>query len=151
MDLTIAARKALAGKWAVKYGLDPLLVCSVAHQESSWYPWAVRFEPAFLQRYIHPVLPESPTTLELTKAMSFGLMQIMGETAIEMGWRGRALTELCDPDTGLDYGCRKLKRCLDAHSGDVRAALLAYNGGSEPKYPDLVLHWRTVYETGVMQ
>ena len=54
-------------------------------QESGWNTFAVRFEPAFEARYIKPALPSAPTTLELTKAMSFGLMQMMGEVAIEFG------------------------------------------------------------------
>lgn len=142
-------RKALAKKWATKYGIDPLLVCCVIHQESTWYQWAVRFEPAFLKRYIHPAHPEAPTTSELTKAMSFGLMQVMGETAIEFGFTGRSLLELCDPDVGLDFGCRKLKHCLDICSGDVDQALLKYNGGGDPNYPNLVARWRSIYDTVV--
>ena len=71
MDLsTNDARLALAKKWATKYGLDPLIVCAVIEQESGWNPWAIRFEPAFEQRYIKPALPTAPTTRELTEAMS---------------------------------------------------------------------------------
>jgi soluble lytic murein transglycosylase-like protein len=135
---TLDARRALGAKYATKHLLDPALVCAVAEQESGWNPWAIRFEPAFERRYIHPTLPEAPTTLELTKAMSFGLMQIMGEVAIELGFAGRFLSELCDPDVGLDYGCKKLRQCFDKHSFDVEA-LLAYNGGGDLTYPDLVL------------
>jgi soluble lytic murein transglycosylase-like protein len=132
------ARLALAGKYATKYGIDPCLVCAVIEQESSWNSFAVRFEPAFEARYIHPAVPAAPTTLELTKAMSFGLMQLMGETAIEFGWAGKFLTELCDPDIGVDYGCRKLAKCLANHPGS-EAALLAYNGGSNVLYGKQVL------------
>ena len=69
MDLsTNDARLALAKKWATKYGLDPLIVCAVIEQESGWNPWAIRFEPAFVQRYIKPAQPTAPTTRELTEA-----------------------------------------------------------------------------------
>jgi len=140
LDLsTIDARKALAGKWAAKYSLDPLIVCAVCEQESGWYPYAVRFEPAFEARYIHPALPAAPTTIELTKAMSFGLMQVMGETAIEFGFTGKSLLELTDPDIGVDYGCRKLQRCFTAAGGDPETSLLRYNGGSAPNYGKEVL------------
>lgn len=135
MDLTILDnRKALAVKHAKAHLLDPALVAAVCEQESDWIPWAVRFEPAFETRYIHPALPAAPTTTELTKAISFGLMQIMGQTAIEFGFTGRFLTELCDPDVGVEYGCRKLRRCCDLHNFNLNAALAAYNGGSNPDY-----------------
>jgi soluble lytic murein transglycosylase-like protein len=134
MDLsTIEARKALVSKWAAKYGLDVAMVCAVCEQESSWNPWAVRFEPAFEARYIKPALTAAPTTKELTEAMSFGLMQIMGQVAIEQGFTGRFLTELCDPEVGIDYGCRKLQKCFATHGADV-TGLLAYNGGGNKDY-----------------
>jgi soluble lytic murein transglycosylase-like protein len=139
MDLsTTSSRLALVSKYAPKYGLQPSLVGAVCEQESDWYPWAVRFEPAFEARYIKPALPQSPSTLQLCEAMSFGLMQVMGEVAIEFGWTGRSLLELCDPDIGVLYGCRKLARCFQSHS-DLEAALLSYNGGSNRNYPSLVI------------
>lgn len=137
---TVPARKELAAKWATKYGLDFPLVCAVAEHESSWNPFAIRFEPAFEARYIKPAIPAMPTTLELTKAMSFGLLQIMGETAMEFGFSGRFLSVLCDPDTGLDFGCRKLQKCFSIH-GDTETSLLAYNGGSDAGYPAAVLQF----------
>jgi soluble lytic murein transglycosylase-like protein len=139
-------RKWLASKWADKYGIDLALICAVAAHESSWNPAAVRFEPAFEARYIKPANPSMPSTRDLTLAMSFGLMQIMGETAVEFGFTGKFLTELCDPDVGLDYGCRKLQKCLNLHGGDVNAGLLAYNGGSDLTYPGAVLQFKNEYE-----
>jgi soluble lytic murein transglycosylase-like protein len=137
LDLTtVQARLALAGKWAG--GLDPAIVCAVCEQESTWNPFAIRFEPAFEARYVRPALPAAPTTLELTKAISFGLMQVMGEVAIELGFAGRFLTELCDPDTGVDFGCRKLRKCF-ASRPDLESSLLAYNGGGDAFYAQQVL------------
>jgi soluble lytic murein transglycosylase-like protein len=123
---------------ALKTSLSPALVCAVCEQESSWNPWAIRFEPAFEARYIKPALPAAPTTRELTKAMSFGLMQIMGETAIELGWTGSFLSELCYPAMGALFGCKKLQQCFGSHP-DREAALLSYNGGGNPAYPSQVL------------
>ena len=144
---TLAARKALAAKYAAKHGLDTALICAVIEQESSWDPFAVRFEPAFEARYIKPAIPNMPTTLEMTKAMSFGLMQLMGETAIEFGWKGKFLTELCDPHTGVDFGCAKLRHCLDISAmGGETTALLIYNGGSNLLYPSQVLARKPTYE-----
>lgn len=142
---TLEARKALAGKWAGKYGLNTAMVCAVIEQESSWNTFAIRFEPLFEERYIHPVVPSMPTTTELSLAMSFGLMQVLGETAKELGFSGRFFSELCDPDTGIDFGCRKLQRCFDVHGAD-EAGLLAYNGGGNPDYGKQVLARVSKYE-----
>ena len=139
MDLsTNDARLALAGKWATKYGLDRFLLCALIEQESGWNPFAVRFEPAFLRNYVKPRDPENPSTREITMACSFGLCQVMGLVAVELGWRGAFLTELSDPDTGIDFGCRKLKQCIESHP-HVDNALLAYNGGGNPLYAEQVL------------
>jgi soluble lytic murein transglycosylase-like protein len=143
---TIPARMSFASHYATQYGIDLTLLCSVVMQESSWNTFAIRFEPAFEARYIKPAIPSMPTTLELTKAMSFGLMQIMGETAIEFGWAGEFLSELCDPDVGMEFGCKKLQSCLTRAAGDVNQALLYYNGGSDPTYPSLVLAWEKDYQ-----
>lgn len=150
---TIEARKQLAQKYASKWNLPVGLVCALCEHESSWNPWATRFEPAFEARYVKPALPSMPSTLELTKAMSFGLGQIMGETAIELGFQGRFLTELCDPDTGMDFAVRKLHRCVMIHppeKDDYSVALLAYNGGSDPTYPKLVLQYMSKYADPTM-
>jgi hypothetical protein len=142
---------AMAASAAERYAIGRPLVCAVCEEESGkrnasspggvedWDPNAIRFEPAFEARYIKPAIPERPTTEELTGAMSFGLMQIMGETAREMGYQGRFLTGLCDPDTGLEFGCRKLKRCLINTNGDPTSALLRWNGGSDGAYPSRVM------------
>lgn len=135
----------LARNIANKHGLQQELVCAVIEHESTWNTYAVRFERGFEAKYVKPALPDMPTTEELTAAMSFGLMQIMGLTAREFGFKGKFLTELCEPDMGIEFGCRKLSACA-AHSailgGDLRATLLAYNGGGDKTYPDAVLPLR---------
>jgi soluble lytic murein transglycosylase-like protein len=147
MDLsTLEARKALAATYGAKHGISAVLVASVCEQESTWDPFAIRFEPAFEARYIKPALPLAPSTRQLTEAMSFGLMQIMGETAIEFGWKGKFLTELCDPDLGVDFGCAKLRHCLDISAGDEAKALEFYNGGSNLQYAAEVLARKHTYE-----
>jgi soluble lytic murein transglycosylase-like protein len=130
------ARVALANKWAAKYGLDPFLVCAVIEQESNWNPWAMRYEPGFFSRYIADKNLEA--TEASARATSFGLCQVMGEVAREEGFGGRFLTQLCDPDIGIEYGCRKLQQCFSVH-GDPETALLAFNGGGNPDYGKQVL------------
>jgi soluble lytic murein transglycosylase-like protein len=62
----------------------------------------------------------------------------MGECARENGYTGD-LVALCDPQTGLDAGCVHFKRKLAAADGDVRQALLLWNGGAALGYPAEVL------------
>jgi soluble lytic murein transglycosylase-like protein len=134
---TIDARKAIAAKYAVKYGLDPAIVAAVCEQESAWNQWATRYEPAFYLHYIVPMGLQDPTEA-YTRSTSFGLMQVMGEVAREHGFAGKFMVELCDPDVGIDYGCKKLQKCFSIH-GDADTALLAYNGGENRSYGQQVL------------
>lgn len=139
MDLsTNNTRLALAKKWATVYSLEPAIVAAVIEQESTWNPYAVRFEPAFFQRYVQPLNLPDPTE-SMLRSHSFGLMQIMGQTAREFGFLGKFLTELCDPDTAVDFGCRKLRKCFADSHGAPETALLAYNGGGNAFYGKSVL------------
>lgn len=145
MDIAILIR--IARSMATAHSLDQALVCAVCDHESRWDEWAVRFEPAFEKKYIAPMVPKLPPTEDMTRSMSFGLMQIMGETAREFGLQSNYLTELCDPLVGLEYGCRKLARCMERAKNNVRLALLYYNGGSNEGYPDAVMGLMEKYET----
>ncbi len=131
----------LARQIASEHGLDPALACAVIEQESAWNPWAVRYEPAFLSRYVAPLYTAgklSPTEA-YTRAMSWGLMQVMGQVAREFGFKESSLSELCDPATGIEFGCRILAARLARARGDIPAALLAWNGGADANYPAEVL------------
>lgn len=134
-------------------GLDPLLVEAVVLQESSGNPWAWNPEPHYRWlwdvasgRPFRALTPEenasevpppdfpaprgAPRDSEWWgQQASWGLMQIMGAVAREAGFQGTFLTQLCEPDPNLAYGCRHLKGLLDRYGGDRRKALLAYNGG----------------------
>ncbi len=129
----------LATALAEKHHLDPALVKAVCHWESkNWNPWAMRYEPEFYDTYISPMKGIGATEMR-ARATSYGLMQVMGETARELGFKGEFLTELCDPQVGIEWGCVDLAREMDRANGNVRQALLGYNGGSDKSYPDKVL------------
>jgi len=131
----------LARRMAAAHGLAPALVCAVIEQESAWNPWAVRYEPGFLSRYVAPLYTAGKlsATEAYTRSMSWGLMQVMGQVAREFGFAGTSLPELCDPATGIEFGCLILAARLARARDDVSAALLAWNGGANPNYPAEVL------------
>lgn len=129
---------ALAKQTAAAYQLDPALVCSVVEQESAFNPYAIRFEPAFYEKYEKSLTTISDTERH-SRAFSWGLMQCMGQTAREFGFKAEFLSMLTNPYPALDIGCRILKSKLATHPNDLEAGLLAYNGGKNLNYPKEVL------------
>ena len=137
----------LATKVALGAVLDPVLVCSVVEQESGWNPWAIRYEPAFMAKYVAPLYTNNKisATEAFARSFSWGLMQTMGQVARETGFNGPCLSQLCDPETGLTVGCQVLEKKLALAEGDVVKALLLWNGGSNASYPTQVLARRPHY------
>ena len=135
--------------------LPPLLLIAIIEQESDGNVWAWNPEPRY--RYLWDVQFNRPfrTLTEAERASetpsrdfpclggdrdqewwgqcaSWGLMQVMGAVAREHGFRGAYLTELCEPETNLEYGCRHLAALRDrfhaAHGWP--GVVAAYNAGS---------------------
>lgn len=134
----------VAKRVAVARGLDPALVCAICEQESAWDQWAIRWEPAFYAKYIAPLNLDNQTEAT-TRAISWGLMQVMGQTAVEHGYKG-FLSQLCDPEIGIQIGCKVLAAKIARAGGDVRKGVLAYNGGSRPAYVDEVFSRMSRYK-----
>jgi soluble lytic murein transglycosylase-like protein len=115
--------------------LDPHLIAAIIAVESSWNPWAVRYEPDF--RYF-----DSPakwakfnhitvdTEIQLQK-QSFGLMQIMGGSARSIGFTG-PLTMLLDPVGNVVWGCEFFEKRCSLYS-TRESQIAAYNAGT-PRY-----------------
>jgi soluble lytic murein transglycosylase-like protein len=133
---------ALAKQAAAAAELDPALVCAIVEQESGWEPWAVRYEPGYYERYVAPH-GFTPTEAQ-ARSFSWGLMQMMGDSARSLGFTGH-LASLCDPATGLAWGCRFFVEKVKLAGGDVRKGLLYWNGGGNPEYPDQVLQRKQQY------
>ena len=85
---------------AKRNGIDPLLIYSVMHQESS-----------FKSRAISP-------------KGARGLMQLMPGTAVRFG-----VTNIFDPQQNIEGGSRYMKFLLDRFDGDLSLALAGYNAG----------------------
>jgi hypothetical protein len=83
-----------------KTGVDPLLLYSVMHQESSFKS--------------HAVSPKGAR----------GFMQLMPGTAARYG-----VTNIFDPRQNIEGGARYLRFLLDRFNGDLNLALAGYNAG----------------------
>ena len=80
--------------------VDPLLLYSIMHQESSFKARAMSYKGAR------------------------GLMQLMPPTAARFG-----VSNIWDPKQNIEGGARYMKFLLDLFSGDVSLALAGYNAG----------------------
>ena len=80
--------------------VDPLLLYSIMHQESSFKPKAMSYKGAR------------------------GLMQLMPPTAARFG-----VTNIWDPKQNIEGGARYMRFLLDLFGGDVSLALAGYNAG----------------------
>ena len=137
----------IARKAAAAQALDPALVCAVVEQESSWNPWAMRYEPAFFTKYVASLYTNNKVSASeaYARGFSWGLMQVMGQVARESGFDALFLSALCDPEQGLAVGCRVLRKKFDVVGADTTRALLAWNGGANALYPVQVLARRAHY------
>lgn len=117
------------------YHLDPNLVGAVVSVESSYSMWATRYEPGYIYlknpSLYAKKLGLSEATERTMQKISWGLMQIMGGVARELGY-SEHLTQLCLPEINLEFGCKKLAILLDKYKS-IGDAVSAYNQGSPKK------------------
>jgi hypothetical protein len=102
-----------------RYNIDPLLIYSQMHQESSFHIRATSNKGAS------------------------GLMQLMPATARRFG-----VTSIYDPRQNIDAGVRYMRWLLDTFNGDVVLALAGYNAGEGAvmKYGNSVPPYRETQE-----
>lgn len=139
---------------AKEYYLKEEWVYAIVMKESSGITHATRFEDKTyadhmerdrLGRANYFVRPKtyarllgfgySEATERVHQMTSWGLMQVMGFKARELGY-AHHLPEMCSPETGLAMGCKAFRGFLEKYQGLYRHAALAYNAGSVRNDPD---------------
>ena len=146
--------------YTVDGGLSHALVLAVIWQESSGYQWCWNPEPRYrwfwdvrkgkpfrklsaqeIQSEVPPIdfpcLGGDRDQEWWAQQASWGLMQIMGAVGREYGVKEPFLLVLLEPEINIRIGARYLARLI-AREGTMEAALLRWNGGGNPRYPEEV-------------
>ena len=119
-------------KTASEPGLDPILLSAIIEVESAWVPSRMKFEPGFTYLCKEQEMAlkngvDLPTERCLQR-FSYGLGQIMGGTARELGFSG-PLPELLDPSVNMEYMLRYFQKKCDEYVYQ-EDQIAAYNAGS---------------------
>ncbi|MEA5113036.1 MAG: lytic transglycosylase domain-containing protein [Geobacteraceae bacterium] len=120
---------------AQRHNLPAALVTAIIQVESSGNTYAIRYESGFLLTYVKKDVKcfgASRDTERISRATSWGLMQVMGQVARELGCEEHFLSSLCEPVNGIEYGCRQLARFRDKYFGKFgwEGVIASYNAGS---------------------
>ncbi len=126
--MVLTAHHDLIGRTATRYGIDPELLEAQVIVESSGDPNALRYEPAFFRTYVKGNPAAKAAHFGPLAACSYGLLQILLETAVDIGFPGQPWN-LFDPAVGLEWGAKYFERLLVWAGGDYTRALCAFNGG----------------------
>jgi len=120
---------------AKEFKLDANLVAAIVMKESRGQSCATRYEPGWSyppptneMRDLASNLGITLITMKKDMATSYGLMQVMGTVAYELGHRGH-MVQLCKPRKGLHYGCKKLHKLFQRYGGNMQDVISAYNQG----------------------
>ena len=128
---------------------DPLehhLMFAFAFHESNFEAAITRYEPGWKYFYktkdFAEVLLTTEDTEKVHQATSWGLMQIMGTVARELGYEGH-LPALIDPLLNLTYGVKKI-RLLRKKYSDINDIISAYNSGNPIKNNGIYINQKYV-------
>lgn len=134
------------------YSLDKYLIGAIILVESSAIPYMTHFEPQWRYQFgVKEFAEQLSVTVETERngqATSWGLMQVMGTVARELGFRG-LFPELCLPSVGIDYGCRHLKSFFEKYY-EMDSVIAAYNAGT-PKLTKGGMFYNQTYVDNVMR
>lgn len=119
----------------VSYEIDFPTMAAICEHESSWNPYATRYEARFQylsEFYKYARANKISTDTEKSQQMtSWGLGQLMGANARQMSYDG-PLVRLCEPEINLNLVCKFFKKTCDRYP-TLEKKISAYNAGS-PQY-----------------
>lgn len=123
---------------AAKFSFNPILIAAIIGAESDGDTYRNRIETQMRirnnpQRFAS-IAKISVETEVANQGMSWGLMQVMGVTARDMGLEKSLLT-LIEPDVGIEWGCHYLAHIFKLYQCDFPDAIAAYNAGSIARGP----------------
>lgn len=121
---------------AQQTGVSPELVLAIIETESAGNPYAARYVPTYPWTRMQANRPVNCTadTESAHQRTAWGLMQIMGGTARQVGFEGW-LPELVDPETNIRIGIAYLGMLTAQHGGKhgLDGVISAYNAGAPRK------------------
>lgn len=137
----------LARQKANDYQLFQHVICAIIEKESDFNTFSYRYEPAFYVHYVEPIFNNGTITITEAhgRSISWGLMQTIGQSVRELGYADW-LPGLCDPATGIEWGCRLFAEKLRHAAGNYTQALQLWNGGGNPAYGPAVLALAAKYQ-----
>lgn len=113
--------------------INPKVIEAIISVESAtWSPTVAKYEKNFTNIYRADLFAKMfkvslATEITLQK-FSWGIMQIMGGTARDLGFN-EWIPDLCKPEIGIHWGCEYFqKRCMDYV--DLKDQIATYNAGS---------------------
>ncbi len=152
---------------APKYNLEPNLIIAICLIEgekdkaNSFDPSVARLEQNFYRKYTKP--QNFATTTEILLAASYGVMQMMGQSLLEVKYfewffnsrdpvtkysLGNSMSEIAVPkainfycvslETMIEFGCKHFSNKLKLAGGNITKALGFWNGDLTGKYAESV-------------
>lgn len=166
MILTKDQAYKLCSKEGIAFKVDPLLIMAIIEQESSYDTEATRLENAFDTRVRKKY--NYATTTEILMGCSYGLMQMLGDSLLAVGYLKSRFYEMSaqaqrfydndpmheiafvkainglmvTPEDQVHWGAKWFvdEKLNRLAKGDINKALLFWNGGGNPNYPTEVLN-----------
>jgi soluble lytic murein transglycosylase-like protein len=113
------------------YSIDPILVKAIIRQESNWNQYSLRYEAGW-KYLLKPegyakLLGITEETEIQSQKMSWGLGQVMGSVARELGFK-MEMGNLFEPVHNVEYICLLIKS-LEHKAKTIPEILACYNSG----------------------